>query len=229
MNRIDDDRPANAAPQPPLHRGAGFAYRVYEPAAPAAGAPAEVLVLLHGSGVDETVLAPLAREAAPAARLVALRGRIVQDGSRRWFRRITPTRFDRASIRHEARAFAAFLPGLARAQGFELGAAVFLGYSNGANLVSSTMLLHPGTIRRAALLRAMPVLGKTPRADLRGTSVLVVAGRRDLTYGPYAPALAALLARHGATVESRQVPAGHEFGDADAALVRRWLEETAQG
>lgn len=208
---------------PPLQRGLDFAYRVYEPAHEARPA----LVLLHGSGVDETVLVPLAREIAPQARLMAVRGHVMQDGSRRWFTRITPTAFEQKSIRKEARAFARFLPRLAEREGFPLGTAAFLGYSNGANLASSVMLLHPGLIGRAALLRAMPVLDRVPAADLAKTPVLVVAGQQDVTYGPYAPALAALLERHGAVVESRIVPAGHEFGEHDAALVRAWLERLA--
>lgn len=220
---MDDRSLTSAGENPPLHRGLPFAYRMYEPE----GEAGEVLVLLHGSGVDETVLAPLARAIAPAARLLAVRGRIMQEGSRRWFTRVTPTAFDQKSIRSEAGAFARFLPRVAGKEGFDLGTAAFLGYSNGANLASSVMLLHPGLIRRAALLRAMPVLDDVRAADLAGTSVLVVAGRQDGTYGPYAPALASLLERHGAAVESHIVPSGHEFGEHDAVLVRRWLENTA--
>ncbi len=225
MEAIQGDEESLTEPPetPPLYRGLDFAYRVYEPAHEAR----QALVLLHGSGVDETVLVPLAREIAPSAWLMAVRGRVVQGGSRRWFTRITPTAFDQESIREEARAFVRFLPRLAKREGFDLGAAVFLGYSNGANLASSVMLLHPGLIGRAALLRAMPVLDCVPAADLAKTPVLVVAGREDVTYGPYAPALASLLERHGAAVESRVVPAGHEFGEHDAELVRAWLEKAA--
>src|SRR5690606_1998669 len=114
-------------------------------------------------------------------------------------------------------------PDVARREAFDLAEAVVLGYSNGANLAASVMLFHPGLIRRAALLRAMPVLKKDPQADLRGVSVLVVAGERDATYGPHAPALAALFNRHGASVQSHVVPCGHEFGRPDAWLFRSWL------
>lgn len=186
-----------------------------------------MLVLLHGSGVDETVLVPLARQCAPAARLLAIRGRVVQDGSRRWFARITPTEFDQGSIRKEVDAFALFLPEIARREAFDLTETAVLGYSNGANLASSVMLFHPGLIRRAALLRAMPVLKQEPEADLRGASVLVVAGDRDITYGPYAPSLSSLLERHGALVESHAVQSGHEFGNHDAAIIRTWLSGLA--
>ncbi|WP_204306236.1 hypothetical protein, partial [Stenotrophomonas maltophilia] len=71
----------------------------------------------------------------------------------------------------------------------DLGRATFLGYSNGANLVSTLMLLNPGLVRQAALLRAMPVLDNPPATDLGRTRVLIVAGAADQTYGPFAPAL----------------------------------------
>ena len=89
-----------------LRRGLSFAYRVYRPQ----DANGEALVLLHGSGVDETTLVPLAREIAPRATLIAVRGRIPQDDGLRWFARITPTRFEQHSIRSEADAFASFIP-----------------------------------------------------------------------------------------------------------------------
>lgn len=87
------------------------------------------------------------------------------------------------------------------------------------------MLLHPGIVRRAALLRAMPVLDEPPPADLSGTRVLVLKGAADATYGPYAPALVRLLRAHGARVTPRTIAAGHEFGEEDARILRRWLGE----
>lgn len=200
-----------------------FAYRVFRPE----DGNDAVVMLLHGSGVDETTLLPLGRAIAPAATLIAVRGRVPQETGWRWFERITPTRFDQASIRSETALFARFVESLARREGFRPEQALFLGYSNGANLVSSLMLLHPGLVRRAALLRAMPVLDDGPATDLTGTDVLILAGENDATYGPCAPALAALLRGRGAQVEAHTVPLGHEFGAPDEALVRRWLAQPA--
>jgi phospholipase/carboxylesterase len=201
-----------------LRKGLSFVYRLHR------GAPGgNTLVLLHGSGVDETTLVPLARRISAGATLIAVRGRVVQDDSRRWFTRITPTRFDQQSIRAEAASFAVFAREVAAAEGFDPRAAVFLGYSNGANLLSSVMLLHPGVVRRAALLRSMPVLDDVPPTRLDGSEIIILAGARDETYGPYAPALAALMAEHGAEVQSFVVPAGHEFGSQDAKHVSKWL------
>ena len=70
-----------------LRSDLAFPYRVYRPT----DANHETLVLLHGSGVDETTLVPLAREIAPRAILSAVRGRIVQDGEKPHWREDTPT------------------------------------------------------------------------------------------------------------------------------------------
>ncbi|WP_214476443.1 alpha/beta hydrolase [Mesorhizobium sp. dw_380] len=183
----------------------------------------ECLFLLHGSGVDETTLMPLARRIAPGAVLIAARGRIPQEDGFRWFERITPTRFEQKSILAETAAFAAFANDAAKRHGLDLTRAAFLGYSNGANLVSSLMLLHPGIVRRAALLRPMPVLEHVPATDLTGTRTLIVAGAADETYGPFAPALVTLLSRHGSEIDARIIPSGHEIGEPDAVIVRRWL------
>jgi len=199
-----------------------FAYRLCRPQQ----ASEAVLILLHGSGVDETTMAPLAEEIAPRSLRIAVRGRVRQEEGWRWFGRITPIRFEQTSIRTEVDAFADFAVRLAADHGFDLKRAVFLGYSNGANVVSSLMLTHPGLVRRAALLRAMPVLDDVPPSDLSGSGVLVISGERDETYGPFAPALAELLRGHGASVVARTVAAGHEFGSQDAAIVRDWLAAT---
>ncbi|WP_328824834.1 alpha/beta hydrolase [Mesorhizobium neociceri] len=202
-----------------LHRDLAFPYRLLKPE----NAGGECLFLLHGSGVDETTMLPIARQIAPDATLVAVRGRIPQEDGFRWFERITPTSFEQASIRAETSAFAAFASEAAKRHGLDLARTTFLGYSNGANLVPSLMLLNPGLVRKAALLRAMPVLDDAPATDLTGTRVLIIAGAADETYGPFAPTLATLLTKRGAEVDARIVPSGHEIGDPDAAIVTQWL------
>ena len=206
-----------------LRRDLGFFYRLYRPT----DATSEVLFLLHGSGVDETTLVPLARQIAPRAVLVAVRRRIAQEHVIRWFTRITPTRYEHDNIRDEAHAFAGFIGEAALRHNLDLSRSTFLGYSNGANLVSSVMLLHPGLVERAALLRPMPVLDNVPPTDLSKVRVLIIAGAADLTYAPFAPALVTLLSQHGADLDARIVPSGHEFGGSDAAIVRQWLTAPA--
>lgn len=198
----------------PVTRTGQFVYRWLRPDTPSG----ETIVLLHGSGGDEASLFRLAARIAPDATLLGVRGRVVQKGIKRWYARVTPTRFDQADIRTEAQAFAQFLTARMAAGKLDLDRAVFIGYSNGANLIAALTLLHPDLVHRAVLLRAMPVLETTPAADLKGTRFLSVAGERDRTYGPFAPELAAFLREHGAIVAR-----GHLLGDEDVKVVSDWL------
>ncbi|OLP62405.1 glyoxalase [Xaviernesmea oryzae] len=182
------------------------------------------LFLLHGSGANELSLLPLGRGIAPRALLVALRGRALEEGSPRFYRRLTRYAFDQADVRAEAEAFAAFMTDSVPAYGIDLDRAAFLGYSNGANMIAATMLLHPGLIRRAILLRAMSALDVPPMPDLQGTSVLVISGEDD-AYGAHAPALEETLRATGADVTAETIKAGHMLTDDDGRRARAWLRE----
>lgn len=195
-----------------------FVHRLNQSAEP----DGSTLVLLHGSGASETSLLPLGRKAAPHALLFSLRGRSVEEGSPRFFRRITPFTFDQADIASETEAFAATMEEAAIGYGLDRDRMTFLGYSNGANMITATMLLQPGLIRRAVLLRAMNPLTDIPDVDLSGTEILVITGATD-PYAPYAAELERMLIAHGATVEARTIDAGHEIGETDAAIVGEWL------
>lgn len=183
------------------------------------------IVAQHGSGADATTMLPLARAIDPDAAIVAPQGRIDQDGERRWFLKYTPTRFDQASIRAEAAAFADFVRKLAASRRMDPARTVFVGYSNGGNLLHAMMTLHPKLVRTAILLRCMPVLDRAPMSDLSECEILCVRGAADETYRPFGAALVAQLRRRGASVSLRTVAAGHMLGDEDAIIARRWLEQ----
>lgn len=210
---------AMRAPLEPLVRSNRFVYRIARPDRP----DGTTLVLLHGSGGNETSLFAMARASAPASTLIGVRGRLVQNGRNRWYRRLTPVSFDQADIRREAAAFADFLMAEAKQDTLVPERTVFIGFSNGANLLAAIALLHPGLVRRAVLLRPMSVLDDPPEAALSGLDLLVLAGRRDRTYGPLAPALEALMKSCGANVRAQTVDAGHMVGALDSAAVARWL------
>ncbi len=198
---------------------ASFRHRLVAPANP----DGEAVVLLHGSGGDEEQILPFAREVAPDAVLLAVRGRIVQDEARRWYKRLSPVRFDQLDIRAEAAAFTAFVQAAQAHYRLDPQRLTWLGYSNGANLVGAIALLQPALVRRAVLLRTMPVLDDPPEADLKGARFLIVAGRDDALYAPFAPAMQALLTRAGAAVEAQRIAADHMLGAEDVRVVGAWL------
>lgn len=200
-----------------------FVHRVHRPE----NADGTALVLLHGTGGNETSLLPLGARVAPNATLVSLRGRSNDEGYPRFFRRITMTTFDQNEIASEAAALAAFIGEANAAYGLDPEKTVFLGYSNGANMLGATMLLHPGVIRNAVLLRAMNVLEKVPYADLSGARVLMVTGHSD-PYGVHAADIERHLLAAGASVENRILPAGHDIGMPDVELAKQFFESVAR-
>lgn len=180
------------------------------------------LLLLHGTGGDEHDLLPLGQAVAPGATLVSPRGRVLEAGMPRFFRRFSEGRFDEDDVRFRAGELAAFVAAVRATHG--LAAPVALGFSNGANIAAALLQLHPGTLAGAVLLRAMVPLREPPNADLADVPVLIVSGATD----PIIPAAnAALLARTlreaGAAVTHETLMAGHGLTQADLDLSTRFL------
>lgn len=201
-----------------IYRDLAFIHRFSTPAAP----DGSTIVLLHGTGGNEADLMPLARRIAPEATLLGVRGRSTEEGVLRWFRRLSPTSFDQADIRFEAEAFAAFIDEAVKAYGLAADKLTFLGYSNGANLLAAMMLLYPGKVTRAILLRPAMVLEEVPRTDLQPLRMLMISGRAD-PYRALAPALEQALRDSGADLDARIIEAGHELADEDRELATAWL------
>lgn len=196
-----------------------FAYQVVRPERPSG----RVLVLMHGSGGDESTLVSLASRIAPDAMLIGVRGRVVQDGVKRWYKKLTATEFDQKDVRVEASAFVDFIARTARDLNVDLSAATFLGYSNGANLIAALTQLHPGLVSRAVLLRPMPVLNDAPQVDLSSSRFLTIAGQNDKLYYPFASHLEERLRGCGANVDARVIASGHNIGEEDIRIAAEWL------
>lgn len=207
------------AGQDVVSRSQKFVYHFTKPE----NSSGETIVLMHGSGGNEASLVPFATKVWPRATLLGIRGRVLQEGRSRWYARITPVKFDQNDVRSEADAFVHFLTRLSADDEIDLSRTIFVGYSNGANLLAATMMLHPDLVKKAVLMRSMPVLDQTPVANLSKTKVLVVTGSDDKTYAPFAPALSGLLRNSGAKVDARVVKAGHMIGANDISLVTAWL------
>lgn len=180
------------------------------------------ILLLHGTGGDENDLLPLGQAMAPGAPLLSVRGKVLEHGMPRFFRRLAEGVFDEDDVRRRAGELSDFV---AAARGrYGIAAPVALGYSNGANIAAAVLLLRPQVLAGAILLRAMVPLSQPPQADLTGNPVLIVSGQRD----PIIPAnnaakLAAQLADAGANVEHRVLPVGHQLSQADLTIGKEWM------
>jgi phospholipase/carboxylesterase len=181
------------------------------------------LLLLHGTGGDENDLLPFGRAIAPGAALLSPRGKVLEGGMPRFFRRLAEGIFDETDVRRRADELADFVEE-ARAT-YGLAAPVAVGFSNGANIAAAVLQLRPESLAGAALLRAMVPLSDPPAADLAGKPVLILSGAAD----PIVPAenaarLASILKQAGAAVDHRMLPTGHGLSPSDVAITKAWLE-----
>jgi phospholipase/carboxylesterase len=196
----------------------------FEPGARADGRP---LLVLHGTGGDENDLLPLGRMIAPGAPLLSPRGKVLEQGMPRFFRRLAEGVFDEHDVRARAHELADFVA--AARERYRLAAPLALGYSNGANIAAAVMLLRSEALAGGILLRAMPPLAAAEaNGGLAGVPVLIVSGARDPIASPtHAARLKAMLEQGGADVDHRILGGGHELSQADVGLARDWLQ--AQG
>ncbi len=135
------------------------------------------ILLLHGTGGDEDDLLPLGRTLAPGSALLSPRGKVLESGMPRFFRRLAEGVFDEDDVRRRADELADFIAEARAAYG--LAAPVAVGFSNGANIAAALLLLRPEALAGAALLRAMVPLATPPAADLTGKPVLLLTGAAD--------------------------------------------------
>ena len=182
------------------------------------------ILLLHGTGGNEDDLLPLGRMIAPGAALLSPRGKVLEGGMPRFFRRLGEGVFDEEDVRRRAHELAGFVAEARDAYG--LAAPIAVGFSNGANIAAAVLQLRPGALAGAVLLRAMVPLHDPPAADLTATPVLIVSGAAD----PIVPAdnarrLASLLKDAGAMVQHQLLPTGHGLSQADVALAKTWIDQ----
>jgi phospholipase/carboxylesterase len=195
---------------------------------PAADGGRLTLLLLHGTGGDETDLIPLARMVAPTASLLSVRGNVLEQGMPRFFRRLREGVFDQEDLRQRTLELSDFVEAAAVHYGFDLNALYALGFSNGANVAASMLLTRPTVLAGGALIRAMVPFEPTAPVSLHGRAVLLSQGRMDpLIPAAGAERLAAILKENGAEVELAWQPAGHSLTPGDVSAARRWLASRA--
>jgi len=184
------------------------------------------LILLHGTGGTESDLIDLGRALDPEAALLSPRGKVLENGMPRFFRRLAEGVFDEQDLVFRTHELADFIQVAAQQYGFSQKQAVAVGYSNGANIAGSILLLRPDTFQGAALLRPMVPLIPENLPELKGAPVLVAAGNFD----PIIPVenareLVTLLRRSGADVTAFFENASHGLTETTVLTAQRWLKD----
>ncbi|MBS1718714.1 MAG: alpha/beta hydrolase [Armatimonadetes bacterium] len=177
------------------------------------------LVLFHGTGGDETSLLEIGKAVAPEASLLGVRGNSNEEGSNRYFRRFEEGVFDEDDLRTKAAEISDALKELS-----DGNPRVALGFSNGANIATAILSLHPEALSGVIAIRGQSPLKHPPETPLDGKAVLLLNGERDpLVPLEDARKLAENLRQRGAEVQHEIVPAGHQLTMADITAAGNWL------
>jgi phospholipase/carboxylesterase len=188
------------------------------------GGSERTLLLLHGTGGNERDLIPLGRELDPSAALLSPRGKVLENGMPRFFRRLAEGVFDLEDLTRRTHELADFVIAAAQFYKTDMKNIVAVGYSNGANIAASMLLLRSEVLSTAILFRAMVPLVPEIQPKLSSVRVWIGAG----TFDPIVPAseakhLAELLRSAGADVTIRFLEGGHELTHDDVDAAREWL------
>ena len=183
------------------------------------------LLLLHGTGGDENSLLDLGRMLAPGLAMHSPRGKVLEHGAPRFFRRLAEGVFDLPDLKQRTHELADLIAVAAAAYKFDPTHVIAVGYSNGANIAASMLLERPGTLSAALLFHPMVPFVPENLPDLAKTSIFIGAGRND----PLVPMseterLAALLEQSGADVAAHWYSGGHEVSHAEVRDAKAWLQ-----
>jgi predicted esterase len=182
------------------------------------------LLLLHGTGGDENDLIPLGKALAPGAALLSPRGKVLENGMPRFFRRLALGVFDEEDLKARTHELAAFVTDSITSYDLDDHKIIAVGYSNGANIASSLLLLDPGLLKGAVLFHPMVPFVPEVVPDLSNVPIFIGAARHDEIVPPEeTERLATLLENCRADVSVYWGPGGHGLSPAEVEAARRWL------
>jgi phospholipase/carboxylesterase len=200
-----------------------FSYR-FIPSSSTEEGEKTTFLLLHGTGGNEESLIPLAREIDACAAELAVRGRVLENGMPRFFRRFAEGVFDVEDLKYRARELAEFVRISSKNHSFSLESVVALGYSNGANIGAALLLLHPDVVCQAILLRPMLPLMPDTVPDLSDKRVFISAGENDRVVPRQTTVdLEELLKSAGAHVTVNWEKSDHGLTRSELEKAKLWL------
>src|SRR6187200_3032075 len=212
-------------PPRPEESGAGTATRRRK----TEGKAFTTFLLLHGTGGNEQDLIPLAYELDKRAAILSPRGKVLENGvAPRFFRRLAEGVFDLEDLKFRTNELADFVNDAAKTYGFDLQHVIAVGYSNGANIAASMLLLRPEVLSSAILFRAMVPLVPQTLPDLSNKPIFMSSGLHDpIVSRQEADRLFSLFKKMGANISLSWQESSHELTMDEIRKAREWLVHSA--
>jgi phospholipase/carboxylesterase len=182
-------------------------------------------LLLHGTGGNEQDLIPLAYELDKSAAILSPRGKVLENGiAPRFFRRLAEGVFDLEDLKFRTNELADFVIDASKTYNFDLQHVITVGYSNGANIAASMLLLRPETLSSAILFRGMVPLVPQTLPDLSDKHIFMSSGLMDpIVSLDEADRLFGLFKKAGANISLSWQESGHELTMDEIRKAREWL------
>jgi predicted esterase len=202
----------------------GYAHQYLPPAAGPALAGGTTLLLLHGTGGNESDLVPLGRALLPGAGLLGVRGNVSERGAARFFRRLAEGLFDLEDLARRTAELAEFIESASKVYHLDRDRIIAVGFSNGANIAASLLLREANLLRRAILFSPMMPFEPDHLPLLEGVAVFIAAGRSD----PIVPTeqvtrLSDALEKAGARVTLHWEQGGHAIPRSAIDAASAWI------
>src|SRR4029079_7044212 len=202
----------------------GFIHR-FIPANSKEKQPDLTLLLLHGTGGNEEDLIPLGKELSSNASILSVRGKVLENGMPRLFRRLKEGIFDMEDLKLRTNELAEFILNSSSVYELELERIIAVGFSNGANIGASLLLRRPEVLSGAILFRAMVPFIPKVLPDLSNKHVLLSEGLHDpIVSREEAQNLLKLFMRTHSDAALEWQDSGHNLVQEDIEASRRWLE-----
>jgi phospholipase/carboxylesterase len=186
------------------------------------------LLLLHGTGGNEDDLIPLGRELAPNASILSVRGKVLENGMPRFFRRLEEGVFDMEDLKIRTDELAEFIVKSSSAYMFDAESVIAVGYSNGANIAASLLLRRPEVLAGAILFRAMVPFIPTVMPDLSKKSIILLEGLYDpIVSKAEAESLLEIFSKTQSSVTLKWQNSGHNLTQEDIVAAKKWLQSNS--
>jgi len=182
------------------------------------------LVLLHGTGGNEEDLIFLGKKIEPNASILSPRGKVLENNMPRFFRRLSEGVFDIEDLKFRTHELADFIQKCSLHYKFDLRHTIAVGFSNGANIATSILLLSPDVFQDAILFRAMIPLVPNPLPNLLNKKILLSAGLQDpIVSKKETENLYRLFQKTNAITTLKWQPSSHNLIQEDILVAKSWI------
>jgi phospholipase/carboxylesterase len=182
------------------------------------------LVLLHGTGGNEEDLLFLGKEIESHASILSPRGKVLENGMPRFFRRLSEGVFDIEDLKIKTHELADFIQKCSLHYKFDLSQTIAVGFSNGANIATSMLFLRPEVIQGAILFRAMVPFIPDSLPNLLNKKILLSAGLQDpIVSRNETENLYRLFQKTNAITTLKWQPSSHNLIQEDILVAKSWI------